>query len=338
MWNPLEEKHLTYLPEKISKKIESESKIETTLTLSKIKLNLPNLLQNFKSLSWNNIIIFTLHLSDTKNKSHVFIQCYYSMCLIPKIKKKKLSLVIWSIVFSQNLQRKGICSLILNILENKCVKDDTYLVVMAITSNSMQNLCLKRKYKNRGAFSMYFDIKEIDLKLIDHNNNLDVFIPIHKPIKMVEGLDSISEFCSSLNFFSKNVHILKELKMNNQNQVDPWRKSCLSFKIEFEKLFKLTNNGTLSTSWKRLQEVRKFCLKYDSLMRVSSKVIIVVPTFEKPGFQEIDKSNRNKNKLLQIHSASFITYVTICQAFRVKMQKGFNILTSLDDIEYIDDD
>ena len=186
MWNPLKEKHLVFLPEEISKKIESDSKTEVDLVVHDIKLNIIELLQNVKNFSWNVLEIFTIHLNDSRRKSHIFLQLYYSKCLIPQKNLIKLSLVLWSIVLSQNLQRQGIGSLILKSLEDKCKIDDVYFVIMGITSNSMQNLCIKRNYKDRGSFSMYCYMGDSNQKSFCLNKP-ELTIPITKPFYFKGG-------------------------------------------------------------------------------------------------------------------------------------------------------
>lgn len=104
------------------------------------------------------------------------------------------------------------------------------------------------------------------------------------------------------------------------------------FRQRFERLFEISQNGSLRANWARLQEIDLFVNQQNLLILQSTGLQFNAFNFQQPYRGDIATSNANKTKLLQVYAVCFSTYVKVCSTLKVPTAHNYHLFTSLDHI------
>ena len=108
----------------------------------------------------------------------------------------------------------------------------------------------------------------------------------------------------------------------------------MAYKSEFEKLFKITGNGSLKADWKKLESVQNFLERCEILLLMNTGFQFNKFSFQKPYLHDVATTNENKIKLLQVYAVCFCCYAKACEALRVPTSETYNLFVRLDQIEW----
>lgn len=318
IWNPLQEFHLNSLNPDEEKMIKEDfiGPYEQLFPPEKVFSMIREFFDQNKPLFTTKSGFKVFHLClRQKSVQDLEIIFYESFAYIPSLKHRVVCLVLWGIAIPKYLRENGIASGIFQALEKLAKKSRRYLIIQMIMSEIIEEMCIRRGYRPRPPFSMYFD-------------------------PLVEIERSISERVQTGGLpLSRQKITLTQNETRNNDKMNPEAQRqfqlqiFVGFKNGFEKYFQISKNGTLRARRSDLAAIGNFVQSYSLTIGITSGLVSGHPNFQRTsGYGDIGTSNDNKMKLLEIFSLCFVSYVKICQTLKMPLDKKFKLVTKVEDV------
>ena len=96
------------------------------------------------------------------------------------------------------------------------------------------------------------------------------------------------------------------------------------FRNVFERVFVISENGTLRANQATLREVLKFYDEFKIVIHSCTELRLETPVFEQSGRGKISQVNENKKKLIQYYVVCFSAYAKVCKALNVEINRSYN--------------